>query len=447
MRTNDGENVRGPWLIRSVRVAEPSQDRWALSDILIDGGKVKKTRPDIPMQEAKDQLGDEVQVIRGDGLWAWPGLVDLHVHFREPGHTHKETMASGSRAALRGGYTAVVCEPNTSPPVANAGLVQELAEKASSETPLKVYFKAAMTKDRRGQEVGDVESLSRHPKVVALSDDGDPVVSKEVMEEVCQRAARVGLPLSPHCEDSGRSVAAYERGQDPGFSPRSAGCNEAQYVRRDAELALKWGAPAHFSHVSLPETIETVEDLQQRHPDARLTLEVTPHHLLLSADQFSDETPPKVNPPLRSESERERVCRALMRGKIDAIASDHAPHSEAEKQKGASGFIGLETTLGLILTHFVHKERISPLVAARYLSTRPAEILGLPAGRIADGGRADLVIIDPDEQWEVKASEFTSLSQNSPYLGWNIRGRAVGTMIDGTLEMIRGSLNERIERP
>jgi dihydroorotase len=445
MVSENSEVLTDSWLIRGARVADPTMGLWGLRDVLVVGGNVAEVAPELSAALVGKLGNGAVRVIEADGLWLWPGLVDLHVHFREPGYTHKETMASGCRAALRGGYTTVVCEPNTDPPITTGRLVGELSGRVTAESPVRVFFKAAMTEGRQGEAPADIESLARHQRVVALSDDGDPVVRPEVMEEVCRWAARVGLPLSPHCEDSHRSLAAYSAGTLPGFEPRPGHENEALYIERDVDLALRWGAPVHFSHVSLEESLRVLRRIREEAPSAPVTLECAPHHLLLSVEEFDPGAVPKVNPPLRPPSDRKSLQDALIDGEIDAIASDHAPHTAEEKEAGASGFIGLETTLALILTEFVHAGRLAPLDAAALMSTRPAEILGLPVGGLSRGKRADLTLIDPCAEWTVQAAEFASLSRNTPFEGRRLRGRAVGTMIDGRLEFARPSLCARIE--
>jgi len=384
-------------------------------------------------------------VVEASGLWLWPGLIDLHVHLREPGFTHKETLASGGRAAARGGYTAVVCEPNTSPPIDTPERAGELAEKARRDSPVRVYLKAAMTAGREGRRPADIGALARVPSVVALSDDGDPLTRLDVMEEVCRAAARVGLPLSPHCEDSERALADYREGAAPGFEPAGPYANEARYVRRDLELARRWGCQVHFSHVSLAESVDLLRRFRLASgAGARVSFELAPHHLLLCTADYEAGQPPRVNPPLRSAADRRALQEALLGGEADAVASDHAPHAAQDVARGASGLIGLETTLGLVLTHFVHAGRMSALAAARALSTRPAQVFGLPGGSLSVGRPADLVLIDPQEEWMVRAEEFASLSRNTPYEGWRLRGRAVGVMVEGRLVYARDSLRSRI---
>jgi dihydroorotase len=387
----------------------------------------------------------EVGVIEAGGLWLWPGLVDAHVHFREPGFTQKETIASGGAAAVRGGYTSVICEPNTEPPIDSAELVRSLAAKARRESPARVYFKAAMTRGREGDRLGALEELAREPGVVALSDDGDPVSSEALMAEVCEAAARLDLLLSPHCEDSPRALARRDAGASEGFDPGAPYDNEASYIERDLELAQRFGCRIHFSHVSLARSVEVIEGVRRGgEAPGNVTFEVTPHHLLLSADDFAGGSVPRVNPPLRSSSDREAIQRALVDGVADMIATDHAPHTPEDKAQGACGLIGLETALGLVLTYFVRERRVTVADAVRAMCVRPAHVFGLPGGSLAEGQPADAVLIDPDEQWQVRGADFASLSRNTPYEGWQLRGRAVAVLVGGRLVHVRDSARDRL---
>ena len=428
------------WLIRRVHVMDPSTGQCGVRDVLVAEGRIARVAERIPSEEAP-----RTAAVECEGLWLWPGLVDAHVHFREPGFAHKETIASGSAAALRGGYTAVVCEPNTMPPIDTPELVRSLARKARRDGAIRVYFKAAMTTGREGTRPSDIEAMAREPSVVALSDDGDPVTRLDVMERVCRDAARIGLLLTPHCEDSPRALRDYQAGARPGFEPGEPYTNEARYVERDLALARRWGCRVHFSHVSLAESVELIRRFRaQEDGGALVTYEVTPHHLLLSAADYPAGQAPKVCPPLRSPTDRDALQEALTSGQADAVASDHAPHLAHEKAAGASGLIGLETSLGLVLTEFVHTGRLDPLDAARAMSTRPAQVLGLPAGSLATGRAADMVFIDPEERWRVRADDLASLSRNTPYDGRGLWGRAVGVMVGGRVAFARESFRSRM---
>ena len=374
-----------------------------------------------------------VRTIDCSGLWLWPGLVDPHVHFRDPGFTWKEDLRTGSSAAAAGGYTAVVCEPNTDPPLDQHDVIRKLADRAAEEACVRIYLKAAMTEGRSGRRLTDFASLSEIESVVALSDDGDPVVDPEVMENVCRRAAALDLLLSPHCEDSPQALDTYDGGSEPGFSPGAAYTNESAYIARDLKLASRHGCRIHFSHVSLRRSVEHIRSHRRSagEPASRVTFEAAPHHLLLCADDYAEGSIPKVCPPLRSASDRDALVEAVSEGEVDAIASDHAPHSREDKEAGASGLIGLETTLGLVLTHLVSTNVVEPIRAAELLSTAPARIFGLPAGSLEPGAAADMVLIDPEREWTVDAEVMHSKSANCPYDGWRLRGRAAATFVGG----------------
>ncbi|MFP4176528.1 MAG: dihydroorotase [Candidatus Brocadiia bacterium] len=432
-----GENVL---IIRDVRITDPETDVDEQGDLVIADGVVRGVGTDGAADELLQAGRCDVTMVDGEGLWAWPGLVDPHVHFREPGFTNKETFETGGRAAMRGGYTSVICEPNTDPPLADRGVIREVADRAEQAAPVKMYFKGAMTAGRGGTELSDIEQLAREPAVVALSDDGDPVVSADLMREICRRAARVGLPLSPHCEDSDRALAAYRSGVDSGFVPDRPYWNETHYVERDCTLAARYGTTVHFSHLSLPASVEAT-----RRPEGHFTCEVTPHHLLLSSDMYDEGECPVVNPPLRRENDRQGLCKALAEDRIDVIASDHAPHTNADKQEGASGFVGLETTLALVLTHFVHPGYMEASEAVRLLSSRPARIFGLDAGNLETGEPADVAIIDPDQEWTVRGHRMASRSRNTPFENAGLRGRTAGVIIDGGLEWASETLESRIQ--
>lgn len=446
MNSEKGENeCSGPWLFRGARVADPRTNLWGQRDVLVVGNRIRAIDSAISSREATAAAGGVVRTIEAEGLWIWPGLIDLHVHFREPGYTHKETFSTGGRAAISGGYTCVVCEPNTDPPLADPSTVRKTSVKASHDTPLRVAFKAAMSEERKGEKPADIEALAKMLPVVALSDDGDPIVKATLMDRICRRSAAVGLPLCPHCEDTARSRKAYADGIDAGFPVGEWKKNEAAYIKRDAELAVQWGTPIHFSHVSLEESLEVLREIRSDNPQNPVTAEVTPHHLLLDETTELEQGEDMVNPPLRAKNDRKALCDALIAGKIDAIASDHAPHQPGEKREGASGFIGVETSLSLILTHFVIPGLLSPLAAARLMSTQPADILGLPGGEVVTGGVADLVVVDPEAEWKIETDKVLSLSQNTPFREKKATGRAVGVMIDGDLVLARESLKNRMK--
>ncbi|MBS3762315.1 MAG: dihydroorotase [Planctomycetes bacterium] len=424
------------WLIRRVRLVDPTQDIDRTTDALVQKGQIQS------ITERSDADSNTI-TIDGEGLWLFPGLVEIHAHFREPGFTEKETLESGAHAAARGGYCCVVCEPNTVPALDSPGLIRELSVKAERDCPVRLYFKAAMTQGRQGLSVTDIPALARESSVVALSDDGDPVTRPDVMNEVARRAAKTGLVLSPHPEDSERALRDYEDGVDPGFESVEPYANETNYVRRDQQIAAKWKCPIHFSHISLARTIETITEFRAASKSARVSYELTPHHLVLAQEDYRNQEVPKVNPPLRSSQDRSCLQKALGESEVAAIACDHAPHTEEDKKQGACGLIGVETTLGVILTKFVHGGELSPMDAARLLSSGPARVFGLPGGTISPGQAADLTLIDPEQEWTVNPEEFVSRSRNTPFEGWKLRGKAVGTFVGGQLVYASDELRGR----
>ena len=442
------DNAESPagWLFRGIRLTDGGRGvDEEETDLLIGGGRVKRIDSPLPRHHEKKESGD-LRLIDGRGLWLWPGLVDAHVHFREPGFEHKENFLSGSRAAARGGYTSVICEPNTQPPLAFENALERAITKARKAGGVRKYFKAAMTYHRKGRRIADFQALSNIPEVVAFSDDGDAVSSLTLMEHICKECAPFGLPLSPHCEDSPRALEDCEAGVHPGFKPGAPYANESHYVERDADLALRYGCPIHFSHLSLGSSLNAISKFrsmpQKRAP---VSCEVTPHHLLLSADDYSSADLPSVNPPLRSEKDMLAMRRALCTGHIDAVASDHAPHSDEEKRDGACGLVGLETTLGLIITEFVKPGRLSPLHACSLLSSNPAAIFGLQGGSITKGEPADLTVIDPDKRWVVDPAHFASRSRNTAFAGRHLTGKAIGTMCGGRFTYMDEVLRKRME--
>lgn len=414
-------------LFQSAWVVDPSQGTEGMRDVLACDGRIKRVADSIGPEEA----GPGARIVDCTGLWMWPGLVDVHVHFREPGYTYKETIRTGSRAAAAGGYTSVVCEPNTKPPIDCVDVVRDVAETVAADSCVRVYLKAAMTRARRGVEPTEIAALAGEEIVVALSDDGDPVVDARIAEQVCAEAARCGIVVSPHEEDSPHSLEQLRADVDPGFAPAPPYENEINYIARDLAISARTGCRLHVSHVSLAASVAAIKQARAASDAGAVTFEVAPHHLLLCREDFGAGRVPKVNPPLRSAGDRDALVRALMDGVVDAIASDHAPHSVEDVMGGASGLVGLETTLGLVLTHFTGPGKLSGARAVELMSLQPARILGLPAGTLAPGAAADIVLVDPELSWTVDPKQFLSKGRNCPFAGWKLKGKAVATYVGG----------------
>jgi dihydroorotase len=433
-------------LIRNARLVDPGAGRDETTDVLAAWGTVQAVQAGMTPETVRHEHAvKNLQVVDAEGLWLWPGLVDVHVHLRDPGYTHKEDVATGGAAAAAGGYTCVVCEPNTDPPLDTPERVRELAARARDTSSVRVYVKAAMTRGRDGREPVDAAALAALDSVVALSDDGDPVVEPALVERIFRMCADAGLPASPHCEDSPRTLERIAQGVHPGFEPGEPYHNEARYIERDIRIARKAGCRVHFSHVSLRDSMQAILAARDdtAHPPS-VTWEMAPHHLLLCREDYAEGDVPLVNPPIRPAAERDRLRRAFCEGQVDCLASDHAPHTAEDKAAGSCGLIGMETSLGLVLTHLVHTGDLSPSRAVEHMSTRPARIYGLPGGTLAPGAPADMVLIDPQARWTVRAGEFRSRSRNTPYEGWDLTGRALATWVAGRRVFHRPALEQRI---
>jgi dihydroorotase len=375
-------------------------------------------------------------VIEAAGLVVAPGLVDLHVHLRQPGQQWKETIATGSRAAAAGGFTTVVCEPNTPPPLDTPEMLEGLARIAARDALMRVHFKACITERERGERVVKVDGV-KLAGAVALSDDGEPVLDAAVMARALDEARRHEMVITPHCEESpaSREVA-------PAPVPYT---REPELVSRDVVLVARHGGRVHFSHISMGESARFIGEAKRN--GHAITAEATPHHLALSRDDASpDDTSFKMNPPLRSREDVEAVRRALAHGVIDSIATDHAPHAPEEKalpyDEAPFGVIGLETALGVVITELVDKGAISLGQAIERMSTNPARILGLRGGTLAPGGPADIVAFDPERSWVVEPKLFHSKGRNCPFAGRTLRGRAVFTVVGGSVVLREGEVQE-----
>ena len=413
-------------LIKGARVLDPSLGLDALLDLWIKDGLIQGLDRGIKTPGAL--------TIEAEGKVLVPGLIDVHVHLRDLQEAHKETIATGTRAAAKGGFTTVVSEPNTSPPLDSAENIDRWRRLARRDAVVNLYSKACITRGRRGQDLVSFSALARRrPFVVAATDDGNPVYDDRVMERAMKAARRWGILLASHCEDG---PGGPFRGGRPYWS-------EPLYIERDLWLAERLEVPLHICHVSMAESLYLIRRAKAR--GVRVTCEVTPHHLLLSEEEASRIGPDaKVNPPLRRRRDVEALQEALAEGLIDVIASDHAPHHPDEKARGWQeapfGVIGLETTWGVLYTHLVSKGVLDLGGLIERLSANPAKAFGLPGGSLLKGQRADITILDLEEEWEVLPEEFASKGRNTPFKGWRLRGRAWGTIVQGRPVMIGGRL-------
>ncbi len=418
-------------ILRGGHIIDPASGVERAADVLIDDGRVAALEPSLPL--------DGHQVVDARGLLVAPGLVDMHVHLRDPGQTHKEDIASGTAAAVRGGMTTIACMPNTQPQIDHPTVVEYIRSRAQQAGACRVYPIGGITKGLAGQELASIAGLASSG-VVGLSDDGAAVANAGLLRRAMMYAAMYELPIIEHCEDRTLSDGGVmHEGQwstTLGLRGIPAVAEEA-IVARDLLLADATGARLHIAHVSTAGSVRLIRDAKRR--GVRVTAEVTPHHLVLTDEAVQGfDTNLKMNPPLRSAEDVAQLRAGLADGTIDAIATDHAPHAVEDKlvefDAAPFGVVGLETALAVVLTTLVRPGVLSLSAALRAMSTSPAAILGLPGGRLAVGEPADLVLIDVDRSWTVDASRFASKSRNTPFQGWTVQGKAMVTIVAGEIK-------------
>lgn len=427
-RLGGGVSGRKSLWIKSGRVLDPASGLDQIADLLIRNGKIAALG-----RVEKPPAG--VEVLDARGKLVVPGLIDMHVHLREPGREDEETILTGSRAAAAGGFTAIACMPNTSPPIDNQETVRFVRQEAEA-APVRVYPIAAITQGRRGQEITEVADLVA-AGAVAISDDGDAVKNSEIFRRALEYASMFDVLVISHCEDPDLRGPGV---MNEGYVSTLLGLKgipaiaEEVVVARDIGIAEFTGARLHIAHVSTAGAVDLIRAAKDR--GVQVTAEVTPHHLSLTDQAVRTFDPnTKTNPPLRGEGDRQALRQGLVDGTIDCVASDHAPHSQEEKEMefdaAPFGIVGLETSLGLVLTELVHRGALTLSKAIAAMTVNPARILGVEGGVICVGGPADLTIIDPEIRWTVDRRTFRSKSKNTPFDGWELRGRAVTTIVGG----------------
>jgi len=416
-------------LIKGALVVDPSRHLEEPLDLLVEKGKIAALESPGSIPEAGRR------VIAATGLVATPGLIDMHVHLREPGEEYKETICTGSRAAVQGGFTAVACMPNTKPVNDTAAVTRLILDQAKAAGNARVYPVGAISIGSKGEalsEYGDLKAAG----VVALSDDGRPVSNSMLMRRALEYAKTFDLPIISHCEDLQLSAdGVMHEGQvslQLGLKG-VPGAAEEVMVYRDLTLAALTGARLHIAHVSTAGSVAIIRLAKAM--GLQVTAETAPHYFSLTdAAVLGYDTRAKVNPPLRTEMDVKSIKEALRDGTLDAVACDHAPHSSLEKDlefsAAAFGLIGLETSLGLTLK-LVHDGTLNLIQAIERLSTGPARILGVAGGTLAKGTPADITLIDLNREWTVDAGAFASKSRNCPFHGWNLKGKAVMAIVGG----------------
>ncbi len=411
-------------LLRNVRLIDPSQEVEETCDLLLEDGKVARRGLHLSAEGA--------EVIDGTGLVAAPGLVDMHVHLRDPGLTYKEDLYSGCRAAAAGGVTSLLAMPNTKPAMDSPETVRDLLERAQT-ADAAVYTAACVTKDLQGEERTDWKAL-KEAGAIALSDDGRPVVNTRRLLEALEQAPGLGLVVTAHCEDlylaAGGLMHEGEVSRKlgvPGIPAAAEDCGTAREIAAAASL----GAPIHICHVSTKGSVELIRDAKAR--GVRVTAETCPHYLLLTDQALeSQDADYRMNPPLRTEEDRLALIEGLLDGTLDAIATDHAPHSPEEKAdffKAPNGSIGMETSLAATLTALQGKLSLSEILEK--MSVNPAQILGIPGGTLREGANADVVLFDPEKEWVVDPEKLHGKSKNTPFKGRKLKGKVVLTIFRG----------------
>ncbi len=415
-------------LIKRGRAIDPAGGIGGVMDVLIEDGKVA-----IIGSELSDPYAIE---INAKGLMVSAGLVDMHVHLREPGQEYKEDITTGTLAAAHGGFTSIAPMPNTTPVTDSPERIQYIRERASQCCGVNVWPIGAVSVGEQGQEETDPRAL-KEAGAVALSDDGVPVMNADLMRNQLMKAHRQGMVILAHSEDINmvRNYAVNEGRVSRQLGiPGRPGIAEEYMIMRDAMLAEETGTAVHICHISTAKSVDIVRRYKKR--GVRITCETCPQYFTLTEDEILTKgTLARVNPPLRTSSDVDAIIKGLQDGTIDAIATDHAPHAVEEKARpletAPSGMVGLETALAISLTALYHTGRMSLSDILRKMTVNPANILGIPRGRLAVGCAADLVLFDPDERWTIDPEEFYSKGRNTPFGGMQVRGRVKYTIAGG----------------
>src|SRR5438128_5181570 len=417
-------------IIRNGRVIDPANKRDEITDLLLVDGKITD-------QSAIRSPPSEIEQIDASNLIVCPGLIDMHVHLREPGFSHKETIESGARAAAAGGFTTIVCMPNTSPVPDNPSTIAWIKDRASAIACVKVLPTGAISKNLAGEELAPIGSLAQ-AGVVAITDDGHCIQNHEVMRRAVEYARMVNLPVLDHCQDYnlvGNGVVHEGYWSTLLGLPGWPAAGEEAVVMRNILPAVLCDHPIHCQHLTTAGSMRLVREARAR--GVKISGEVCPHHIALTDEAIQNfDTNYKVNPPLRSQTDIDALVEGIADGTLSILCSDHAPHADFEKEvqfdAAPFGIIGLETKLGLFLDLLVHKLRKIDLARLIEMYTvEPARLLKIDAGTLSIGARADVTLIDSELEWKVRVDQFESASRNSPFSGWTLKGRAVRTIAGG----------------
>lgn len=415
-------------LIKNGRVINPSENLDKVMDIFVEDGIIKEKAESIEKQADT--------VIDAAGCYVMPGLIDLHVHFRDPGLTYKEDIETGSKAAAKGGFTTVCCMPNTKPVVDNVETVKYIIEKGEKTGLTNVLPVGAVTKNMAGVEITDVEELKK-AGICAISEDGKSVMNSGVYRKAMKNAAKANVPVLAHCEDinlvEGGVINLGDKSSELGVKGISNAVEDV-IAMRDIMLAKETGATLHLCHCSTKDSVEMVKRAKEE--GIKVTAEVCPHHFSMCSDDItSNDGNFKMNPPLRAREDMEALIKGLQDDIMDVISTDHAPHSAEEKAKDLEhapfGIVGLETSVALTVTNLVKKGYLTPMQMAAKMSYNPAKVLGIPKGTLDEGKIADITIINPDKEYTIDVNTFESKGKNTPFDGYKVSGEVEYTILNG----------------
>jgi dihydroorotase len=417
-------------LIKNGRLINPSENLDKVMDIFVEDGIIKEKAESIEKQADT--------VIDAAGCYVMPGLIDLHVHFRDPGLTYKEDIETGSKAAAKGGFTTVCCMPNTKPVVDNVETVKYIIEKGEKTGLTNVLPVGAVTKNMAGVEITDVEELKK-AGICAISEDGKSVMNSGVYRKAMKNAAKANVPVLAHCEDinlvEGGVINLGDKSSELGVKGISNAVEDV-IAMRDIMLAKETGATLHLCHCSTKDSVEMVKRAKEE--GIKVTAEVCPHHFSMCSDDItSNDGNFKMNPPLRAREDMEALIKGLQDDIMDVISTDHAPHSAEEKAKDLEhapfGIVGLETSVALTVTNLVKKGYLTPMQMAAKMSYNPAKVLGIPKGTLDEGKIADITIIDPDKEYTIDVNTFESKGKNTPFDGYKVSGEVEYTILNGKI--------------
>lgn len=417
-------------LIKNGRVLNPSENIDQKMDVYVEDGVIKEKAETI--EKAANQ------VIDAKGCYVMPGLIDLHVHFRDPGQTYKEDIETGSRAAAKGGFTTVCCMPNTKPVVDSAETVKYIVDKSKAVGLTNVLPVGAVTKKMEGFEITEIEKL-KEAGICAISEDGKSVMNSGVYRKAMKEAARQNVPVLAHCEDinlvEGGVINLGDKSEKLGVKGISNAVEDV-IAMRDIMLARETGATLHLCHCSTKDSVEMVK--QAKAEGIKVTAEVCPHHFSMCTDDITgNDGNFKMNPPLRAREDMEALIKGLSDDVMDVISTDHAPHSAEEKARDLEhapfGIVGLETSVALTITNLVKPGHITPLQMAAKMSYNPAKVLGSDKGTLNEGAVADITIINPDKEYTIDVNTFVSKGKNTPFDGYKVSGEVKYTILGGKL--------------